>query len=70
MDGDSHDVSVLHQIAIGRAENARRAAKSCKMVPAAMLGHPLQEVAGTAWWSFCHLTHHGKLPSVKRMRRR
>ena len=38
--------------------------------PAAMLGQPLQEVVGTAWRSFCHLTHHGQLPPVEGMGRR
>ena len=43
---------------------------SCKGVPAAMLGQPLQEVTGTVWWSFCHLTHQGQRPSVEGVRGR
>ncbi len=40
------------------------------MVPAAMLGHPLQEVVGTAWWSFGHLAQGGQRPPVEGVRGR
>ena len=49
MNGISPDAPFLQHIVFMRAQGEMRDVSPPQVVPAAMLGHPLQEVAGTAY---------------------